>query len=254
MNNNGKNQFEIMLPVYNEQEILERNVLRIIDFFDREKLDYRLTIIDTASTDDTYLISRKLYNRFPDKISIFRLNKRGRGRALRLGLLKSNVSIIGYMDIDLSVDLRCFKDLFFAVLSGYDIAVSSRFSKDSYVRRSFFRNLLSRVYNFLVVFFLNLDIKDVQCGFKLFRRESILNLLPFIKNDNWWFDTELLFLANRKGVKIKEISVIWREREDGRSKVKVLPCVLGSLKTLMRLYLKSLLSKLAKPILERQGI
>ncbi len=137
------------------------------------------------------------------------------------------------MDIDLSADLYDFLILYREIQNGYDIVIGSRLLPASSVKRSILRKLLSRVYSKMVRRVLNLPFFDYQCGFKLFRREKIVSLMPLIKNNNWFFDTELIFYAYRKNLKIREIPIRWKERKYG--KVKLFPTIIEDIKGIMRL-------------------
>ena len=236
MSDQAKPQLEILLPVFNESDILEENVGRVVRYFDaQKKWDYKLTIIDNGSTDRTPEVSKALCERFAGKVGMIRLDAKGRGRALRYGLLQSKVPVVGYMDMDLSSDLGGFDGLYAAIAEGYDIAVGTRLSRGACAQRSPFRKTLSCAYNALVKKILKLGVTDAQCGFKLFCRGPVLGILPFVKSDQWCFDTELLFFAFRKGLKIKEVPLSWKERDRGRSKVRIIPYVFEGLSTLIGL-------------------
>ncbi len=229
-------QLEILLPVYNESDVLGQNVEKLVRYFDGQgKWEYKLTIIDNGSTDRTPAVCGELRERFAGKVGVIRLDVKGRGRALRYGLLQSTVPVVGYMDIDLSADLNGFGDLYAAFAEGYDIAIGSRLAKGSCAARSSFRNILSCGYNALVKKILKMDVSDAQCGFKLFCRGPVLGVLPFVKSDQWCFDTELLFFAHKKGLKIKEVPLSWKERDKGKSKVRIIPYVVEGFGTLIRL-------------------
>jgi len=229
-------QLEILLPVYNESDILEENVGRVLRYFDaQKKRDYKLTIIDNGSTDRTPEVSKALCGKFAGRVGMLRLDVKGRGRALRYGFLQSKAQIVGYMDIDLSSDLRAFDEFYTAILDGCDIVVGTRLAQGSCVTRSFFRKILSCAYNALVKRILKLGVTDAQCGFKLMRRGPVLGILPFVKSDRWCFDTELLFFSLKKGLKVKEVPLSWQERDRGRSKVRIVPYVFEGFGTVIRL-------------------
>ena len=229
-------QLEILLPVYNESNVLEQNVEKLVRYFDGQaRWEYKLTIIDNGSTDNSLAVAEGLRERFAGLVHVIRLDVKGRGRALRYGLLQSTAPVVGYMDIDLSSDLNAFGDLYAAIAEGHDIAIGSRLAKGSCAARSSFRNVLSCGYNALVKKVLKLDVSDAQCGFKLFCRGPVLGILPFVKSDHWCFDTELLFFAFKKGLKVKEIPLSWKERDKGKSKVRIVPYVVEGLGTLARL-------------------
>ncbi|MDP8252871.1 MAG: glycosyltransferase [Candidatus Kaelpia aquatica] len=228
------NAIEIILPVYNEQDILERNVLKIKAFLEEHKFDFLITIIDNGSTDKTFDVAKNLEKRF-SSILTFKLNTKGRGRALRFRITNSIWPVIGYMDIDLSADLHYFLEMYGQIKVGNDIVIGSRLINPSLVTRSFLRRFLSKGYNALVRGVLKLPCFDCQCGFKIFRREAALSLLYLVENNNWFFDTELLFYAYRRRLKIKEIAIIWNERK--KTKVKLFKTVIEDIKGILRLAL-----------------
>lgn len=225
-------EIEIILPVYNEEKILEENTLKVKEFLDEYNFKFIISIVDNGSTDKTFKTAKNLEERFYN-ILAFKLKEKGRGQALRFRILNSTSLLIGYMDIDLSTDILDFLKMYKEILNGYDIIIGSRLLAISSVERSFTRRCLSRIYSRLVRDMFNLPFFDYQCGFKLFKRESILPVIPLIKNNNWFFDTELIFYAYKKGLKIKEIPVIWCERK--RGKVQLLPTVIEDVKGIARL-------------------
>ncbi|OQX85256.1 MAG: hypothetical protein B6D55_07655 [Candidatus Omnitrophica bacterium 4484_70.2] len=229
-------KLEIVLPVYNEEEILEKNVIRVKNFLKKHNFRFTISIVDNGSTDNTYKIAKNLADK-NNNVFAFKLKKKGRGRALKFRVTSSSCAILGYMDIDLSADLYDFLMLYKEIQNGYDIVIGSRLLPASSVRRSILRELLSRVYNKMVRRILSLPFFDYQCGFKLFRRENIAPLIPLIKNNNWFFDTELIFYAYRKNLKIREIPIRWKERKYG--KVKLFPTIIGDIKGIMRLKFNS---------------
>jgi len=229
-------QLEILLPIYNESDVLGQNVEKLVRYFDGQaRWEYKLTIIDNGSTDNSLAVAEGLRERFAGLVHVIRLDVKGRGRALRYGLLQSTAPVVGYMDIDLSSDLGGFGALYAAIADGCDIAVGTRLSQGSCVARSSFRKILSCAYNALAKKILKMDVSDAQCGFKLFCRGPVLGILPFVKSDQWCFDTELLFFAFKKGLKVKEIPLSWKERDKGKSKVRIVPYVFEGLGTLIRL-------------------
>jgi len=161
----------------------------------------------------------------------------GRGRALRFRILNSSFSFVGYMDIDLSSNLSGLLRMYEELARGYDVVIGSRLLPGAEVQRSLIRRFLSTGYSFLVRWVLNLPYKDYQCGFKLFRRKQILNLLSLIKNNNWFFDTELIYYAHNNKLRIKEVPVLWKERK--RGKVRLIPTIVEDILGIVRLKLKN---------------
>lgn len=228
-------EVEIVLPVYNEERVLVAQVEKVRTFVDKH-LPYRvqITIADNASTDKTPQLAIELAQRLPDVVSL-RLEQKGRGRALRLAWSQSPAKVVVYMDIDLSTGLEALPALVTPLLAGYyDIAIGSRLAKGAVVRkRTFKREVLSRGYNLLLQLFLRADFKDAQCGFKAGRAEVIRQLLPEIVDQAWFFDTELLIRAQRKGLRLLELPVVWTDDPDSR--VRVVSTVLEDLKGIWRM-------------------
>jgi glycosyltransferase involved in cell wall biosynthesis len=223
---------EIILPVYNEEAILEENALKVAGFLKKSGYTYKIIIADNGSIDNTFGIAEKLKSKNLN-IAVLKFKKKGRGRVLKSMIKDSKCPVIGYMDIDLSTDISHFPGMYNEIGNGYDIIMGSRLLPSSVVQRSLVREALSRAYSCLVRNTLKLPCFDYQCGFKLFKRERILPLIYLIKNDNWFFDTELIYHAFRKGLKVKEVAVRWRERKWGR--VKLIPAIIESIAGILRL-------------------
>ncbi|HEX6888887.1 MAG TPA: bifunctional glycosyltransferase family 2/GtrA family protein [Candidatus Nanopelagicales bacterium] len=201
---------DVVIPVHNEQASLERNVLRLYAHL-RAELPYsfRITIADNASTDLTWEIACRLVRQVPE-VRVVRLEAKGRGRALREVWSHSDAEVLAYMDADLSTDLAALLPLLAPLLSGHsDLAIGSRLSAGSRVTRGPKRELLSRCYNVLVRTALGAGFSDAQCGFKAIRAEAAAQLLPLVEDPEWFFDTELLVLAERAGMRIHEVPVDW---------------------------------------------
>lgn len=211
---------DIVIPVLNEAHVLEDS-LRTLCAFAESNLPYRWTVVvaDNGSTDGTFELAQRLSGRNP-RIRAVHLDQRGRGRALRNTWGASDADACCYMDVDLSTDLAHLKPLLAGVLEeGYGVATGSRLLRSSDVRRSFKRELISRCYNLFVRVALSTSFSDAQCGFKAVNRDVIQEIVPLIEDQNWFFDTELLVLAERLGHRIKDIPVKWDEDADSRVKI-----------------------------------
>ncbi|MGB9577533.1 MAG: glycosyltransferase, partial [Candidatus Norongarragalinales archaeon] len=173
-------------------------------------------------------LAKKLRN-----ISYLRVPVKGRGLALRTAWTKSKADVLSYMDADLSTDLKHFPPLVQAVLDGADVAVGTRLARKSRTRRSLERELLSRAYNLLARAFLEVKTSDLQCGFKAISRNAARKLLPQVKDNQFFFDTELVARAERLGMKVAEVPVEWREEE--KTRVNVPRTVADYLRDLARL-------------------
>ncbi len=203
---------EIVIPVYNEAADLERSIRRLTGFLD-DALPYRhrVTIADNASTDDTLAIARRLAVEL-DGVRVVHLDAKGRGRALKQTWLASDADVVAYMDVDLSTDLAALPPLLAPLLSGHsDVAIGSRLARGARVVRGPKREFISRAYNLILRGALRVSFSDAQCGFKAMRADVARRLLPLVEDTNWFFDTELLVLAQRAGLRIHEVPVDWTD-------------------------------------------
>jgi len=225
---------EITVPVYNEQKILADNIRQLHSYLTGH-LPFRfvITIADNASTDGTFTLARQLSAELPG-VRTVHLDGKGRGLALRHVWSHSDADIVAYMDADMSTHLSAFGPLIAPLLSGHgDLATGSRLAPGATVLRSPKREIISRLYNLLLRTVLSARFADAQCGFKAGRAEVIRALLPEIKDNAWFFDTELLILAQRKGLRIHQVPVTWTEDPD--SKVDIAETVLADLRGVARL-------------------
>ncbi|MFC1741098.1 dolichyl-phosphate beta-glucosyltransferase [Nanoarchaeota archaeon] len=217
----AKMKVEVNLPILNEESILAKSVGTLRKFLRKNMPEYdcRIVIVDNGSDDRTNEICKQLKKKYSD-VDFIRIEKRGRGRALKTAWKKSKADICSYMDIDLSTGLKAYPKMIDALAKkGYDIATGSRFMKGSRVKRGFKREVLSRGYVTLLKIILGIRFNDAQCGFKAVNRKVIKNIMPRCKDNNWFFDTELMTLCQYKGYRIKEIPVKWTEDTDSRVKI-----------------------------------
>jgi putative flippase GtrA len=213
-------RLELVVPVFNEQATLERSIRTLHaamgDLFDERWL---ITIADNASTDSTRIISDRLSLDL-ENVQAVHLTQKGRGRALKQTWLDSEAEVVAYLDEDLSTDLRALPPLVAPLLSGHsDIAIGTRLSRNSRVVRGPKREFISRSYNFLLRRYLGVSFSDAQCGFKAMRHDVAERVLPYVEDTNWFFDTELLVIAERAGLRIHEVPVDWVD--DTRSSVDI---------------------------------
>lgn len=213
---------EIVVPVYNEEKQLEESFSTLADYTKSpECAPYRitLTIADNASTDSTPRIGRALEKR-EKNIKYLRIDKKGRGEALLTAWKGSQAQILAYMDVDLSSDLSSLVKLLQAISQGADIAIGSRLAKGARVEgRTLVREVMSRGYNLLIRLLFRVEFKDAQCGFKAISKRAFRALAPLIQNRNWFFDSEMLIIASRAGMKIVEVPISWKD--DPTSTVKI---------------------------------
>lgn len=233
---------DLVVPVYNEERSLERNIRRLRSYLDDSfPLESVVTIADNASVDRTWAIAQKLACQLPG-VRAIRLQEKGRGRALRAAWSRSDAYIVGYMDVDLSTDLGALLPLVAPLLSGHsDVSIGSRLTSGSKVVRGPKRELISRSYNLLVRTVMRSHFSDAQCGFKALRREAALQLLPMVHDNEWFFDTEVLVLAEQLGMRIYEVPVDWVDDSDSRVNIK--KTALDDLRGLLRLSAQMLRGK-----------
>lgn len=225
---------DVIIPVYNEEQDLAASVLRLDGFLARTfPYDYRVLIVDNASTDQTYEIAQRLATRHA-KVRAVHLDAKGRGRALRQVWLASDADVVAYMDVDLSTDLKALLPLVAPLLSGHsDVSIGSRLTRGSRVVRGPKREFISRSYNLILKTILGASFSDAQCGFKAMRRDVADQLLPLVEDNNWFFDTEMLVLAQRAGLRIHEVPVDWVD--DPGTTVNIVATATEDLKGVWRL-------------------
>ena len=225
---------DIVVPVYNEQEVLEDSIRRLHDYCSAElDHDWRIVIADNASTDATLRVARELAATL-ERTTVLHLERKGRGRALRTAWSASDADVLCYMDVDLSTDLRALPPLISALASGHsEVAIGTRLAPGSRVVRGRKRELISRSYNRLLRVTLRARFSDAQCGFKAIRADAARRLLPQIADQGWFFDTELLICAQRHGMRIHEVAVDWIDDPDSR--VDILSTALGDLRGVLRM-------------------
>lgn len=230
---------EVTIPAYNEEEVLEKSVRRLHSYLSASlPHPFVITIADNASTDRTFAIAKRICGELPG-VRAVHLDRKGRGRALRHVWGSSDADVVAYMDADLSTGLDAFLPLIAPLLSGHrDVATGNRLAPDSEVVRGLKREVISRAYNLLLRVVLSARFSDAQCGFKAGRAEVIKALLAEVKDDAWFFDTELLMLAQRRGLRLHEVPVTWVE--DPRSSVKIVRTALADLRGVARLRLRPL--------------
>ena len=213
----GSPSVDVVIPVYNEQAVLDESVRRLRSFMsDGCRFSWRITIADNASTDNTYAIASQLSREFSD-VRAVHLDAKGRGRALRHVWLGSDAAVVAYMDVDLSTGLDALTPLVEPLLAGdADVAIGSRLAPEARVTRGPKREVISRAYNFLLRSMMGAHFSDAQCGFKAVRRDVAATLLPLIEDQEWFFDTELLLLAEHLELRIHEVPVHWVDDPDSR--------------------------------------
>lgn len=208
---------DIVIPVFNEERDLAGSVRRLHRFLATEvPYPTRITVADNASTDDTLTVARRLAEEFAH-VEAIHLDAKGRGGALRAAWTSSTAAVVAYMDVDLSTDLGALMPLIAPLVSGHsDIAIGSRLAPSSRVVRGPKREFVSRSYNLILRGALGARFSDAQCGFKAIRADVARQLLPLVVDTGWFFDTELLVIAECAGLRIHEVPVDWIDDPDSR--------------------------------------
>jgi putative flippase GtrA len=225
---------DVVVPVYNEQIDLAPSIRRLHRYLvESFPFSFRITIADNASTDDTPRVAARLERQLPG-VAFIRLDEKGRGRALSAAWSTSDAQVLAYMDVDLATDLAALLPLVAPLVSGHsDLAIGTRLARGSHVTRGAKREMISRCYNLILRGTLAARFSDAQCGFKAIRSDVAAKLLPLVKDTGWFFDTEMLVLAQRSGLRIHEVPVDWVDDRDSR--VHIVPTAIEDLKGVGRL-------------------
>ncbi|MEV5717818.1 bifunctional glycosyltransferase family 2/GtrA family protein [Amycolatopsis mediterranei] len=224
---------DVVIPVYNEETDLEPCIRRLhAHLAEHVSYPYRITVADNASTDATLQVAERLAREFPE-VAVRHLDEKGRGRALNAVWQASDAAVLAYMDVDLSTDLAALGPLVAPLLSGHsELAIGSRLARGARVVRGPKRELISRCYNLILRSTLAAKFSDAQCGFKAIRADVARELLPHVVDTGWFFDTELLVLAQRAGLRIHEVPVDWVDDPD--SSVNIVKTAAEDLKGIAR--------------------
>ncbi|TVT22691.1 bifunctional glycosyltransferase family 2/GtrA family protein [Amycolatopsis acidiphila] len=225
---------DVVIPVYNEETDLAQCVHRLHTYLrDTVPYRYRITVADNASTDDTLAIAQRLADEIP-AVEVVHLDEKGRGRALNAVWSASDAQVLAYMDVDLSTDLAALLPLVAPLISGHsDLAIGSRLARGARVVRGPKREIISRCYNLILRGTLAARFSDAQCGFKAIRADVAKQLLPLVEDTGWFFDTELLVLAQRAGLRTHEVPVDWIDDPD--SSVNILATATADLRGVARM-------------------
>ena len=231
---------DVVIPVLNEEHSLPICVEKLREFFAANPgPQWRILVADNGSTDRTIEVAESLMAG-SGELSVTHLELRGRGRALKQAWLESDADVLCYMDVDLSTDLKSLPEIVKAVTDeGYDLATGSRLLKDSdVVGRTLKREITSRSYSLLFRSMFFTGFRDAQCGFKAITRDAAQKLIPLVVDNAWFFDTELLIIAEKNGFRIKEVPVRWIDDPDSR--VKIISTAWEDIKGLLRLRIRGI--------------
>ncbi|MEH0933123.1 glycosyltransferase [Micromonospora sp. CPCC 205558] len=225
---------DVVIPVYNEETDLGPCVRRLHAHLSAHfPYPFQITVADNASVDDTLKVAQGLAGELPG-VEVLHLDAKGRGRALSAAWSASSAPVLAYMDVDLSTDLAALLPLVAPLISGHsDLAIGTRLARTSRVVRGAKREVISRAYNLLLRGALAARFSDAQCGFKAIRADVAAELLPLVRDTGWFFDTELLVLAQRVGLRIHEVPVDWVDDPDSR--VDIVATALADLRGMGRL-------------------
>jgi len=227
---------EVVIPVYNEENDLPESIAKLYKFMEGNLTSYNwhILIADNGSTDSSLEVARRL-SQVHSRVKVLHLDQKGRGRALHKAWSESKADVRCYMDVDLSTDLVALPKLVDAIAKrGADIAIGSRLTTEAkVVNRTLKRELLSRGYITIIRAMFFVGFSDAQCGFKAISKDAAKKLLPLIKDRGWFFDSELLIIAEKNGFRIQEVPVQWTDDMDSR--VNVIKTASGDLKGLLRL-------------------
>ncbi|NYZ79009.1 glycosyltransferase family 2 protein [Candidatus Micrarchaeota archaeon] len=206
----------IVIPVYNEEPRLRKVITRVEKAIERITKDYEVIIAEDGSIDGTDRLARQIGRENPKVIHLHSDERLGRGEALKRAFKRSKGEILVYMDSDLATDLKHLKELISFIENGAQFSTGSRLLPESGTRRSVRREIASRTYNLLVRTLFGIPIHDMQCGFKAFERKALFDILDDIEDKHWFWDTECLVRAYKKGYKVVEFPVRWKDKESSK--------------------------------------
>tara|TARA_B100000686_G_C16787746_1_gene976404 strand:+ start:2775 stop:3530 length:756 start_codon:yes stop_codon:yes gene_type:complete len=249
-----KTSIDIVIPIFNEEDDLRHKITELNQFLSKfnERWNWKISIFDNGSIDDSERIGLQLESNSLGKIHYHRMALRGRGRALSQAWTVSDADIVCYMDLDLSTNLMHFESLISAIdEKRCHLAIGSRLSQGSKVmQRSFFRSVLSKGYNFLIKVIFSSGISDAQCGFKAMDANLAKKIVPMIKDTGFFWDTELLLISSAASLDILEIPVYWEDDPDSR--VRIINTIITDLRGLVRMRLGGM-NKAAREIAFKPG-
>ena len=229
-------QINIVVPVYNEEKILEKNITKIVSYCQKNIKDsWQIIIADNDSSDQTAILAKQFSSQ-NCQITYYYLPKRGKGLAIKQAWQNFLADFYIFMDADLSTDINALNDLITILKNNEaDLVIGSRYLKESHLKRNWMRIFISKTYNALIKLLFNCSVKDMANGFKGANQKIITDILPLCQNNEWFFDSELVLLANFKKYRIKEIPINWQENLERASRVNVWQTSWEYLKELIKL-------------------
>jgi dolichyl-phosphate beta-glucosyltransferase len=210
----------VVIPAYNEEERLPQSLATVLDFLKKQSYESEIIISDDGSRDRTAALAAELLKGFPHQILVTSQN-RGKGHAVRQGMLASQGDYILFTDADLSTPIEEVTRFLSHLEKDQDIVIGSRALPGSQVEihQNFLRETMGKIFNLIAQMWTFKGIHDSQCGFKCFRREAARRLFSLQKLDGFSFDVEIVFLAQKLGFRLLELPVIWRNSAQSRVQV-----------------------------------
>jgi dolichyl-phosphate beta-glucosyltransferase len=210
--------YSIVIPAYNESERLRPTLDSVLRYGREHGWDMEILVVDDGSRDDTTAIVREYGARYPQVILMENPENRGKGFSVREGMLRARGDVCLFTDADLSSPMTEAPKLFEAIAQGADVAIGSRWLRTELQthKQPLYRQLFGRIFNLMLRIILGLNFADTQCGFKAFRRDAAQRIFPLQKVERWGFDPEILFLARKLGISVKEVPVVWAHSEGTR--------------------------------------
>ena len=209
-----------IIPVYNDRVSLETAIPQSLEILSQISSNFEILVAEDGSNDGSTECARQWEERDVHVRLLHRNDRQGRGKALNKAITEAKGTIVCYYDVDLATDMRHLQELIDSIRNGADISTGSRLLPTSDIVRTGEREVASRSYNFLVRIFLGSSLYDHQCGFKAFRKDRVLLILPLIRSNHWFWDTELLVRSQRSGYEVREFPVKWRAGKGTTVRVK----------------------------------
>ena len=215
------NFISIILPAYNEEPIIRKNLLAVHDFLSGSGYQFELLVMEDGSVDQTYQICEQ-FAELHSNVKVYHSDERlGKGNAIKRGFNHSNGGIVIFIDSDLPVELSVLPHLIQGLQDGYSMVIGSRYHPESVLNRNYYKTLKSRLYNWLIDIVFSTGISDHQCGFKSLNKQELEDVMANIEDNRFFFDTELLIKAKKKGLKVKEIPITWTDTVERKSNISI---------------------------------
>jgi dolichyl-phosphate beta-glucosyltransferase len=210
-------RYSIVIPAYNESRRIERTLQKVLAYVAQQRWDAEVIIVNDGSRDNTVEIVGRYAEKNPALRLIENPGNRGKGYSVRNGMLNAGGDVMLFSDADLSAPIGESAKLFEQIQMGADVAIGSRWVKPELQtqKQSLHRQAFGRVFNLALRLVLGLRFKDTQCGFKAFSRPAVDSIFPQQRIERWGFDPEVIFLAEKKGLKVIEVPVQWAHEPGG---------------------------------------